>query len=80
MGGTVTNGYVALNTLEKVALRYSKKHGSPTVLIINKVHRFNNDADGRNVLLQLQQRAEAWAAAGELRFFSSELTRIIILP
>lgn len=74
IGGTVTNSYGALNTLEKVALRYSKTHGRPSVLIINKVHHFNNDDDGRNVLLQLQQRAEAWATGGELQFLSFELT------
>lgn len=79
IGGTVTNSYGALNTLEKVALRYSKTHGRPSVLIINKVHHFNNDDDGRNVLLQLQQRAEAWATGGELQFYHSS-SQIIILP
>lgn len=58
---------VALNKLEKVALRYSQKQGRPPVLIINNVHYFNNDDDGRDMLLQLQQRAEAWAASGEFR-------------
>ena len=66
MDGPVTHVYVALNKLEKVALRYSKGHGRPPVLIINNVHYFNNDDDGRDMLLQLQQRAEAWAASGEL--------------
>jgi len=54
----------ALNKLEKVALRYCQKHVRPPVLIINNVHYFNNDDEGRNMLLQLQQRAEAWAASG----------------
>ena len=51
-----------------MALRYSRKNGRPPVLIINDVHHFNNDDDGRNMILQLQQRAEAWAASGPLRF------------
>ncbi|KAK7472470.1 hypothetical protein VKT23_000584 [Stygiomarasmius scandens] len=54
----------ALNTLEKVALRRAKKRGKPSVLIINNVHHFNNNEEGRDMLLQLQQRAELWAAAG----------------
>ncbi|KAF9653607.1 hypothetical protein BDM02DRAFT_3153063 [Thelephora ganbajun] len=56
----------ALNKLEKVALRYSRKHGRSPVLIINNVHHFNNDNEGRDMLLQLQQRAEAWAAGGTM--------------
>jgi hypothetical protein len=54
-----------LNKLEKVALRYTKKNGRPPVLILNNVHFFHNNEEGRNMLLQLQQRAEAWAAGGE---------------
>ena len=78
--GTIAHVYVALHKLEKVAMRYSKHHGRPPVLIINKIHCFNNDDNGRNMLLQLQQRAEAWAAGGELRFYSFEFARIPILP
>ena len=65
MGGPVAHVYAALNKLEKVALRYSRKNNRPPVLIINNVHYFNNNDDGRDMLLQLQQRAEAWAAGGE---------------
>lgn len=39
--------------------------GRPPVLILNNVHFFHNDEEGRNMLLQLQQRAEAWAASGK---------------
>lgn len=74
VGGPVTHNHLALNKLEKVAMRYHKKHGRPAVLVINNIHYFNNDNDGRNVLLQLQQRAEAWAAGGKLRFSSLEFT------
>ncbi|KAF8918241.1 hypothetical protein CPB85DRAFT_1214477 [Mucidula mucida] len=56
----------ALNKLEKVALRSARRTGRPLVLIVNNVHFFKNDDDGRNMLLQLQQRAEAWAASGIL--------------
>ncbi|EKM81121.1 hypothetical protein AGABI1DRAFT_127148 [Agaricus bisporus var. burnettii JB137-S8] len=52
--------------LEKVALRVSQKAGRPLVLIINKVHHFKNDESGQAMLLQLQQKAEAWAACGIL--------------
>ena len=65
MEESFTHTQPALNKLEKVALRYSKKHGRPPVLIVNNVHYFNNDDDGRDMLLQLQQRAEAWAASGQ---------------
>lgn len=34
------------------------------MLILNNVHFFKNDDDGKNMLLQFQQRAEAWAASG----------------
>ncbi len=55
-----------MNKLEKVALRVARKRGKHLVLIINNVHFFNNDEAGRNMLLQLQQRAEGWAASGKL--------------
>jgi len=58
-----------LNKLEKEALRYTKKHGRPPVMILNNVHFFHNDEEGRNMLLQLQQRAEAWAAGGKSHNF-----------
>lgn len=54
-----------MNKLEKVALRLARRKGRPLVLIINNVHFFKNDDEGKNMLLQLQQRAESWAAAGE---------------
>lgn len=54
----------ALNKLEKVALRHAKTAGKPLILILNNVHYFNHDDDGRNMLLQFQQRAEGWAASG----------------
>ncbi|EEB99648.1 hypothetical protein MPER_00636, partial [Moniliophthora perniciosa FA553] len=44
--------------------KLEKRRGKPLVLVINNVHYFNNDDDGRNMLLQLQQRAESWAACG----------------
>ena len=54
-----------MNKLEKVALRCAPSRGKPLVLIINNVHFFQNDEGGKNMLLQLQQRAEAWAASGK---------------
>lgn len=54
----------ALNKVEKVALKHAQKTGKPLILVINNVHYFNHDDDGKNMLLQFQQRAEAWAASG----------------
>ncbi|EIN06689.1 hypothetical protein PUNSTDRAFT_136530 [Punctularia strigosozonata HHB-11173 SS5] len=56
----------AFNKLEKVAIRVSRRTGRPLVLIINNIHHFKNDDEGRNMLLQLQQRAEGWSASGTL--------------
>ena len=53
-----------MNKLEKVALRYAKRKGRPVVLIFNNAHLVGNTDDGRNILLQLQQRAETWAESG----------------
>ncbi|KAI0057888.1 hypothetical protein BV25DRAFT_1811633 [Artomyces pyxidatus] len=62
-----------MNKLEKVALRVAKRTGKPLVLVINNVHYFTNDDAGKNMLLQLQQRAESWAASGILTLvFSSD--------
>lgn len=62
--GCVAEHPTALNKLEKVALRCARKRGKPLILVINNVHFFKNDDDGRSMLLQLQQRAETWAASG----------------
>lgn len=59
----------AINKLEKVALRCASSRGKPLVLIVNNVHFFENDEGGRNMLLQLQQKAEAWAASGKHLIF-----------
>ncbi|KAF8967970.1 hypothetical protein BDZ97DRAFT_1655931 [Flammula alnicola] len=56
--------FLAMNKLEKVALRCASRRGKPLVLIIDNVHHFQNNDEGRNMLLQLQQKAEAWAASG----------------
>lgn len=63
-GGPALDIERALNKLEKVALKAAKRRGKPYVLIFNNVHLFNNDDDGKNMLLQLQQKAEAWSAGG----------------
>ena len=33
-------------------------------MIFNNVHLLPNDDDGKNLLLQLQQRAEVWCESG----------------
>ncbi|KAJ7287228.1 hypothetical protein C8J57DRAFT_579886 [Mycena rebaudengoi] len=63
-GGPALDIERAMNKLEKVALKSARDRGKPLVLIINNVHFLKNDDDGRSMLLQLQQRAEAWAASG----------------
>jgi hypothetical protein len=57
---------LAMNKLEKVALRYTEKRGRPLVLAISDIHLFGNDPEGVALVQQLQQRAEAWAEAGIL--------------
>ncbi|KAI9062365.1 hypothetical protein FKP32DRAFT_1593521 [Trametes sanguinea] len=72
-GGPALDIERALNKLEKVALKHAKQTGKPLILVLNNVHYFNHDDDGRNMLLQFQQRAEAWAASGILTMvFSSD--------
>lgn len=65
-GGPALDIERAFNKLEKVALRCHKKRGKPLVLIINNVHMFPNDDSGKNLLVQIQQRAEAWCESGIL--------------
>ncbi|SRR6266404_140135 len=67
--------FSVMNKLEKVALGCAKKTGKPLVLVLNNVHLFNNDDNGKNMLLQLQQRAEAWAASGG-QFYVTEKTSL----
>jgi len=62
-----------MNKLEKVALHAALKRGKPFVLIINNIHFFQNNEEGRNMLLQLQQRAEAWAGSGLYLFSTASL-------
>lgn len=63
-----------MTKLEKVALRYTRKHGRPLVVAFQSrpfprssltpdIHLFPNDDEGAAVLYQLQQRAEQWAEA-----------------
>ncbi|CAK9781101.1 hypothetical protein CC85DRAFT_282535 [Cutaneotrichosporon oleaginosum] len=54
----------AMTKLEKVALRYFKKHGRPLVLAFTNIHQFPQNEEGIAIVHQLQQRAEAWAEAG----------------
>ncbi|KIJ15513.1 hypothetical protein PAXINDRAFT_168994 [Paxillus involutus ATCC 200175] len=63
-GGPALDIERALNKLEKVALRCARRTGKPLVLVFNNIQHFKNDDDGRHMLLQLQQKAEAWAAGG----------------
>ncbi|KAI0941691.1 hypothetical protein AcW1_003509 [Taiwanofungus camphoratus] len=65
-GGPALDIERGMNKLEKVALRYSRRTGRPLVLIFNNIQFFQNNDEGRNMLLQLQQRAESWAASGIL--------------
>lgn len=65
-----------MNKLEKVALRAARRNGRPLVLIINNIHFFKNDDEGRHTLLQLQQRAESWAASGQRMCFIFKTTHL----
>ncbi|CAG8494698.1 22108_t:CDS:2 [Dentiscutata erythropus] len=52
----------ALNMVEAVAIKYSKRRGRPLVLVINNIHALKDDEEGDDLLELLQQRAESWAA------------------
>ncbi|QRV73664.1 hypothetical protein RhiJN_01678 [Ceratobasidium sp. AG-Ba] len=54
----------ALNNLETVAIRRAARTGRPLVFVINDIHLFNNDDNGKQLIVQLQQRAERWAESG----------------
>lgn len=56
-----------MSKLEKVALKLARTKGRPLVLVFNNIHFFQHTDEGRNMLLLLQQRAEAWAESGELK-------------
>ncbi|EJD08045.1 uncharacterized protein FOMMEDRAFT_73974 [Fomitiporia mediterranea MF3/22] len=70
-GGAALDIERALNKLEKVALRRARKTGKPLVLVFNNVHFFQHTDEGRNMLLQLQQRAESWAESSKLVLYLS---------
>ncbi|KAF7297999.1 hypothetical protein HMN09_01020800 [Mycena chlorophos] len=63
-GGPALDIERALTKLEKVALKKARQRGKPLVLIFNNIHFLKRDDDGKSMLLQLQQRAESWAASG----------------
>ncbi|RSH88872.1 hypothetical protein EHS25_002534 [Saitozyma podzolica] len=63
-GGPALDVERAMNKLEKVALRYTRKHGRPLVVAFNNIHLFPNTPEGHSLLHQLQQRAESWAEGG----------------
>ncbi|KZS87204.1 hypothetical protein SISNIDRAFT_419955 [Sistotremastrum niveocremeum HHB9708] len=65
-GGAALDIERALNKVEKVALSLSRRKGRALVLVFNNIHLLTSDEAGRNILTQLQQRAEAWAASGIL--------------
>ncbi|KAI0072420.1 hypothetical protein K474DRAFT_1711624 [Panus rudis PR-1116 ss-1] len=72
-GGPALDIERAMDQVEKVAAKHARRIGKPLVMIINNVHLFKNNDEGRNLILQLQQRAEAWAAVGILTLvFSSD--------
>ncbi|GAA5922852.1 ATP-binding protein [Sporobolomyces koalae] len=58
----------ALSKLEKVAIRFRKKHGRPIVIVMQNIHFVRDDDDGHALLHMLQQRAEAWAGSGVATF------------
>lgn len=53
----------AFNKLEKVALKRRERVGKPLIIIVNSMHLVRDDAEGKDLLELLQQRAEQWAAS-----------------
>lgn len=58
----------AFNKLEKIALRRRAKNRSPMIIVINSAHLIRDDADGRDLLELIQQRAEQWSASNLVTF------------
>ncbi|KAI0637440.1 hypothetical protein C8Q77DRAFT_1050755 [Trametes polyzona] len=72
-GGPLLDIERALAKLNDAALRRAKRTKRPLVLVLTNIHQLYHNEDGRSLLLQLQQRAEAWAASGILvTVFSSD--------
>ena len=46
-----------------MALKRRDKGGKPLIMIINSMHLLRDEADGRNLLELIQQRAEQWCAS-----------------
>lgn len=67
-----------MSKLEKVALNLARKKGRPLVLVFNNIHFFQHTDEGRNMLLLLQQRAEAWAESGALKVLQSSGAFVLI--
>ncbi|KAG1879672.1 hypothetical protein C8R48DRAFT_588843 [Suillus tomentosus] len=63
-GGPAMDIERALDKLYEVAMRNGRRR--PLVLIITKIQNFQNDDQGRNLLLQIQQYAERWAIRGSV--------------
>ncbi|KAI0741154.1 hypothetical protein C8Q76DRAFT_212225 [Earliella scabrosa] len=63
-GGPALDIERALHKLETFALGHAQRTGKPLILVINNVHCFHHDYEGSDIMLQFQQRAEAWAASG----------------
>ncbi|KAF8342634.1 uncharacterized protein EI90DRAFT_3149750 [Cantharellus anzutake] len=63
-GGPALDIERAFAKIEKVALRMSERRGKPLILYINNIHMFRNSEDSHRLLVQIQQRAESWAASG----------------
>ncbi|KAG1902729.1 uncharacterized protein F5891DRAFT_1215387 [Suillus fuscotomentosus] len=61
-GGPAMDIERALDKLYEVAMRNGRRR--PLVLVITKIQNFQNDDQGRNLLLQIQQYAERWAIRG----------------
>ncbi|KAG1804460.1 hypothetical protein EV424DRAFT_1580462, partial [Suillus variegatus] len=63
-GGPAMDIERALDKLYEVAMRNGRRR--PLVLVITKIQNFQNDDQGRNLLLQIQQYAERWAIRGSV--------------
>jgi hypothetical protein len=69
-GGLISDIERALKMLETIALELVKKRRKPLVLVFNNIHYFKNNDIGNDMLLLLQQKAEAWATSGMLLVYT----------
>jgi hypothetical protein len=61
---SLPNGIYSFEQARESRPSVSPQDRTPLIMIFNNVHLLPNNEDGKNLLLQLQQRAEVWCESG----------------